>query len=181
MNNPTYQELLSYVDGMLDPERRREIEHLITLSSSLRKEIEIIAAMNTAIRQERVTVSHRFTDKVMSDVLPRSRETLWYRMVKNSSNVVALVIVISIIIFSLMYTSADTPASQSVYIRQLETLSSSYNQFAQEFTERLQQVLTPIGNASATSSGKLVALGTLIFFFYVVIDGALERRLRIRK
>ena len=181
MKNPTYQELISYVDGILDPVRRREIEKLIAHSSSLQKEIDILKAMHTVIRQDRVTVSHRFTDKVMNDVLPQGREALWYRLVKNSSNVFALVIVLSMIVFTLMVTSADAPSSQSLYARQLEAFSSSYNHFALEFTGRLKQVLKPIGNASETFSGKMVALGTLIFFFYVVIDGALERRLRIRK
>jgi hypothetical protein len=181
MKNPTYQELLSYVDGKLEPERRREIEDLIAQSSSLQKEIDILTAMNTVIRQHRLTVSNRFTDNVMNDVLPQTHEALWYRLVKNSSNVFALVVVITMIVFTLMVTSADAPASQSVYIRQLEAFSSSYNRFAQEFTGRLKLVLKPIGNASETSSGKLVVLGTLIFFFYVVIDGAMERKLRMRK
>jgi hypothetical protein len=181
MKNPTYQELISYVDGMLEQERHREIERLITLSPSLQKEIEILATMNTVIRQDRVTVSNRFTDNVMNEVLAHRHEALWYRMVKNSSKIFAMVIVMSMIVITLMYTSEEAPAAQSVYVRQMETLSLSFNRFAQEFTGVLKQVLKPIGNASETSSGKMVALGALIFFFYVVIDGALERRLRIRK
>ena len=84
MNNPTYQELISYVDGILEPERRREIEYLIAQSTSLKKEIDILTAMQTVVRQDRVPVSHRFTDKIMNDVLPQGREAFWYRFVKNS-------------------------------------------------------------------------------------------------
>lgn len=181
MKNPTYQELMQYVDGTLETERRHEMERVIARSSSLRKEIEILEAMKTAVMEDRVVAPRRFTEMVMSDIVPQRHEAWWYRIVRNSSNVFALIIVLTMIIFTLTQTSGGDHLSQSVYTRQWESLSPSYTQFAREFTGSMNRVLNPIGEASGTTAGKLVALGATIFFFYVFIDGVLQRRLRIRK
>lgn len=181
MKNPTYQELISYVDGVLEPERRREIEQCIARSASLKQEIVLLQAMQKAVQDERTVLSDRFTANVLGEALPRQRESLWYRAAKSSSNIVALAIVMSMIGFALVYSPDNASSSTTILSPQLETVRTSYQQAAVQLSQWMQKVLQPLGDASRTMSGKVVLFGSLVFFFYALIDGLVERRLRIRK
>ena len=105
MKNPTEQELMEYVDGTLFPPRFREVEMLAAKSKQIQSEIALLQAIRRSVRSEAAaTPSKHFTEQVMSELFPAKRDSLWYRIVKNSSNIFAMALVLSMVGIVLLST-----------------------------------------------------------------------------
>lgn len=181
MKNPTIQEIMEYVDGTLEPSRYREVENMIARSKSLQKEIQMITAMRAAVNRERIAPSGKFTSEIMNNILPQRRESIWFRLAKNSSNVFAMVVVLTLIAMALV---SSTPPS-SPTMNQLNTVfnsfSSSYNSTISQISSAVQEYTRPIDGAMKTTSGKMLVIGLFIFSLLVILDELFGKRMMLRK
>lgn len=181
MRPPTYHELLEYVDGTLEPSRYNELKQDIERSPQLQKEIELIGAMNAVVRHQPVNTSAHFTAALLREVLPPKHESLWFRIIKNSSNVFAMMMVLAMTGFTVMASSGNgtprtTPLSQG-----LDSFSVLYRSLVQQFSQILDRSMPPSLGTSESISLEVLFIGGLIFFFYAAVDDLLGRRFHVKK
>jgi hypothetical protein len=180
MKNPTLQELMEYVDGTLEPLRADAVKQMIAQSKHLQHELALLKAMEETVRRTRIAPSKNFTRNVMNEIRP-SQESFWYRLAKNSSNVFAMVIVlslISIVLFSSTGTERGTAGQlNSAYT----TMTSSYHSLYEELTTLIGQYSKPLDSAVKTTSGRMLFIGLFIFALYIIVDEVFVKRMVLRK
>jgi len=172
---PTHQELMEFVDGALLPHRQKEVEFLIKNSALLQKEIALLKAIKKVVQTEMtISPSRSFTNSVMKEILPAHKESFVFRLLKNSSNVFAMVLVLSLIAFILVSPSSSSttnPISQS-----LDSFSLLYGTIVKQLLNWTSQFSHPLNEAAKTSSGKLIFLALIIFSLFVVVDEIIKRK-----
>lgn len=181
MNPPTYKELLEFIDGTLEPSRYRELDRQISQSVQLQREIALLRKIEHSVRETRSVPNRHFTENVMSEITPTHHMSVWYRMAKNSSNVFALAVVLTMIGFALISTTGNSPSSLAPLVRVMDSAGSTYQSAAQAWTQWMKQAADPIGAAAKTGTGKILLIGSLIFLFYAAIDEMIGKRFTIRK
>ena len=174
-------ELMEYVDGTLEPSRYREVESMIARSKGLRKEIEMLKAIRGVVNRERLMPSRTFTSEIMNDITPRRQESFLFRVVKNSSNVFAMGVVLTLIAMALVSSSS----SSSPAVNQLNTVfnsfSDSYNSAFGQVSTFIQEYVRPIDGAMKTTSGKMLFIGLFIFSLLAILDELFGKRMMVRK
>lgn len=181
MKNPTLQELMEYVDGTLEPARMRDVERMVARSKHLRKEIELLTAMRTAVNRERIEPSGTFTSGIMKSILPHRHESFWFRLVKNSSNVFAMVVVLSLIGVVLVSSTAPSSSGANQLTTVFNSLSGSYNSTVSQISSFVQEYTRPFDGAMKTTSGKMLFIGLFIFSLLAILDEFFGKRMMIRK
>lgn len=171
MNNPTTQELMEYVDGTLLPQRYREIELLVSRSRHLQQEVSLLRAIRTTVQNDiTATPSKRFTSNVMKEVLPFRKESLWFHVLKNSSNIFAMVLVLSMIGIVLVSGVKSSGSTANPISKSIESYSTAYNSMLDTFSEWSKQYTKPVNQIAQTSSGKFFLIGLIAFFVFIVLD-----------
>ncbi len=177
MKNPTQQELMEFVDGVLPPPRRREIEQRLESSPRLRQEAALLRAMRNTVRNETIVrPSKHFTSSVLGEVLPQRNESLLYRLVKNSSNIFAMTLVLSLIGIVLAVNPSDGGSGTDIFSKSIGSYSAAYRSVADRFSLMSEQVIRPVGEASKTFSGKFLYVGIAAFILLIVADEVFGRR-----
>ena len=168
---PTHEELMEFVDGTLPSERQREIESLAEVSSSLQKEIALLRAIGRAVQTERTPLpSQHFTKNVMKEILPAQRESFMFRLLKNSSNVFAMILVLSLIGIVLFASPGSSTTAANPLSRQLDTFTTMYDAMTKYIAESTKHYTQPLNEASKTTSGKVFFIALVIFSLFVAID-----------
>ena len=171
MKNPTRQELMEFVDGVLTPQRKAEIEYLVRHSTALQNEISLLNAMKKAVQTElTISPSKNFTAEVMKELLPARQETIAYRLLKNSSNIFAMVLVLSLIGIVLLPSPTPSAGTANSLSRSLDSFSSFYDSAIRDLSEWTKQYSQPLGEASKTTSGKIAFIALAIFSLFIAID-----------
>ncbi|MBI2430022.1 MAG: hypothetical protein HYV29_14740 [Ignavibacteriales bacterium] len=181
MNDPTIQELMEYVDGTLEQSRYREVESMIARSKNLRKEIEMLGAMRTVVHSERFSPSKKFTAEIMNEIMPQQNESFWFRLVKNSSNVFAMGVVLTLIAIVLVSSSPSSSATANQLSTAFNTFSDGYNAAFSRIASFVQEYTRPIDGIMKTSFAKILFIGLFIFALYAVIDEIFGKRMMIRR
>ncbi|MEW5798205.1 MAG: hypothetical protein AB1728_04275 [Bacteroidota bacterium] len=181
MKNPTMQELMEYVDGVLEPSRHREIENMIAGSKSLQKEIRMLTAMRAVVNRERIAPPKKFTSEIMNDILPQRQESIWFRLAKNSSNVFAMVVVLTLIVMALVSSSPPSSSTMNQLNTVFNSFSSSFNSTFSQILSLVQEYTRPIDGAMKTILGKMLFIGLFIFSLLVILDELFGKRMMVRK
>ena len=181
MNNPTLQELMEYVDGTLEPSRYRDVESMIARSKNLQKEIAMLTAMRTVVRGERIAPSIKFTYEIMKEILPQQNESFWYRLVKNSSNIFAMAVVLTLIAIVLVSSSPASSSTADQISTAFHSFSDGYNAAFDRITSFVQEYTRPLDGIVKTASGKMLFIALFIFALYAVIDELFGKRMLIRR
>lgn len=181
MNNPTLQELMEYLDGTLEPSRYREVESMITRSRNLQKEIEMLTAARTVVRTERIAPSKKFTAEIMNEIMPQQHESLWFRLAKNSSNVFAMAVVLTLIAIVLVSSSPASSSTANQISAAFNSVSESYNSAFGRVALFVQEYARPFDVIVKTPSGKMLFIALFIFALYAVIDELFGKRMMIRR
>ena len=133
--------------------------------------------MKKTIQTETIILpSKNFTAEVMKEIFPAKQETMAYRLLKNSSNIFAMVLVLSligIVLFSSpnSSTSAAYPLSQSV-----DSFARFYDSATGYAIEWTKQYTQPLDKASRTTSGKIVFIALIIFSLFIVVDEIIGKK-----
>lgn len=176
MKTPTMQELIEYLDGTLHPSRYQELDIEISKSPRLQKEIALLKAMQKIVRNDTAaTPSRKFTAHVMKEILPLHQETYWMRILKNSSNLFAMALVLSMIGMVLVW-SPSSSSGNSLLSKSFESYSTTYNTTLDSFTAWTKQYMHPVNQAAKTSSGKFLFIGVFAFFIFVIVDEYFGKR-----
>jgi hypothetical protein len=177
MKNPTQQELMEYVDGTLVPQRFREIEILVSQSGHLQHEISLLKAMRRSVQQNMmVSPSKRFTANVMNELLPIKKETFWFQLAKNSSNLFAMILVLSMIGIVLSSGSGGTKNGSNFFTKGVESYSSAYNSVVESVSGWKKQYSQPVGELTKSPSGKFILIGLTAFFLFTIVDELIGKK-----
>lgn len=181
MKDPTIQELMEFVDGTLDSSRYREVEQSVVRSKNLQREVMILKQMRNAVFNQRVTPSKKFTAEIMNKIMPEREESFWFRIIKNSSNVFAMAVVLLMIGMVLFSTSSSTLPSSHQLSNTVNSFSNAYNSALTQASSFVQEYTSPVSSATKSSSGKMLLIGIFIFSLYIVFDEVIGKRMLIRK
>lgn len=174
---PAQQELMEFVDGTLPPDRFREVEQLVSQSRRLQSEVRLLQAMRRTVYEDRsVTVSKKFTAGVMSEVLPVRQDSLWLRLAKNSSNLFAMVLVLSMIGIVLVSGPGKTQNNSNIFSKTMESYTAAYESAQQNISGWTKQFIQPVDHATSTPSGKFLLIGLAAFIIVVIADEVLGKR-----
>ncbi len=171
------QELMEYLDGTLNPLRYREIEIMISRSSGLQKEMLLLKAIRTTVRNDIAAVpSKKFTPNVMKGILPVQQESFLFRLVKNSSNLFAMVLVLSMIGIVLVSNPSSSTGSTNALSKSIESYTTTYSSAIETISNWTKQYTHPVNQAVNTSSGKFLMIGLLTFFVFMIVDELFGKR-----
>lgn len=177
MKNPTQQELMEYVDGTLAPHRFLEIDQLVSTSRRLQNEVSLMQTMRKTLRNDLlISPSKTITAKVMAEILHGRQESLWLRLVKNSSNMFAMILVLSLIGIVLVSTPATPKSDTSIFTKSIESYSTAFHSVLESFSQWTKQYTQPVGEITKTSSGKFMLLGLMAFVIFIALDELLGKK-----
>lgn len=180
MKNPTAQELMEYVDGTLEPSRAQAVEQMITQSKRLQLEIMLLKRMEETIRHTQIVPSKNFTRNVMNEIQPY-QESFWFRMVNNSSNVFAMVIVLSLVGIVLFSSSGAENVTERQFGNIYNSITGGFHFVYHELTTFINQYSKPFEHAVKTTSGRILFIGLFIFALYIIVDEVFIKRVVLRK
>ncbi len=171
MTDPTQQELMDFVDGTLPPSRHREVSTMASNSRHLQLEISILRAVRKTIRHGDIhSPSKSFTPSVMRTILPPVRESLWLRLIKNSSNMFAMIMVLSIIVFAVSMNPEGGNSSSRFISSGIESFTS-YQTAASDYVSQWTKTATlPVQTMAKTTAAKILVIGMAAFFLFFVMD-----------
>lgn len=180
MKNPTHQELFEYVDGMLSEERRQEIERMASQYPALQKELESLRRLDTALKSDTIlepAPSH-FTADVMKEILPDKTESLLFSVLKNSSNVFAMGIVVGLIVISFAIVPDRSVASSSNIITQsMNAFTNIYQSAGNIFSQNAKEYVQPVNTFADKGMGKLMVIGLGVLFGFGLLDDFLRKKI----
>jgi hypothetical protein len=176
MKNPTMQELMEYLDGTLHPFRYHEIDVMISKSSSLQKELLLLKAIQKTVRNDTVVpASKNFITNVMKEILPVQQESFWFRLVKNSSNMFAMVLVLSMIGIVLVSTPSSWTGSTTTLSKSIESYNTAYNSALETISMWTKHYAQTV-NHITKSSGKFLYIGIATFFISMIVDSIFGKK-----
>lgn len=174
---PTQQELMEFVDGRLSPERFRDVERFIADSLRLQREVKLLQAMRRTVNE---TVIHlpgsSITTHVMSEILPHRQEALWMRIIKNSSNLFAMVLVLSMIGIVLVSGPGKGQNENNLFTKTIASYGTAYDAAVQTMKGWTKQYSQPVNQVVSLPFGKFIVIGLGVFLFIVVVDEFLGKR-----
>jgi hypothetical protein len=144
---------------------------MISKSSGLQKEILLLKAIQKTVRNDiAASPTRKFTVHVMNEILPVQQETFLLRAIKNSSNIFAMVLVLSMIGIALVSNPSSSTGSTSALSKKIESYSATYNTVIEAISNWIKQYTHPVNQAVNTTSGKFFIIGLFAFFVFTIID-----------
>ena len=181
MNNPTHQELFDYVDGTMPEERRREIDRMASQYPALQKEIESMKLLESVIQSDGIlerTSSH-FTADVMKEVLPAKKESLLFSVLKNSSNIFAMTIVVALIAISFtLVPDRPVTSSSNIIAQSMDAFTNLYQKAGNLFSQNTREYVQPVNTFADKGIGKLMFIGLGVLFGFGLLDDFLRKKLQ---
>lgn len=177
MKNPTHKELMEFVDGTLVPQRFREIDILISQSRHLQREVAMLREMRKVIHNgPAVSPSKKFTAGVMNEILPVQQASFWFRIAKNSSNLFAMILVLSLIGIVLVSGPAGQKNETNLLKKSFESYSSVYNSAVESMSGWTTRYAQPVGELTKSHSGKFMLIGIAAFFIVMAVDELIAKK-----
>jgi len=177
MKNPTQQELMEYVDGTLPPQRFLEIEQLVSQSRRLQNEVALMQTMQKTLQYDTIVYpSKKFMANVMNEITPGKQESLWFRLAKNSSNVFAMILVLSLIGIVLVSNPSGQKDEWNLLTKGVESYSTAFNTVSETVYHWTKQYSQPVEEIAKSSSGKFMLLGIMAFVIFIAVDELLGKK-----
>ncbi len=185
MNHLSIEQVFLYVDGALQSVERQQLEAHLSQCSHCRREIDLQKNLGrVAQKLPLVKPSTRFTERVMTSVLPKSQTTWVTKIINNLGNAFAMVFVLGVLGYVLFSPSlkSSTQSQQPTQLSEaLKTFSGLYEKFGKALTAQSAQLTKGVATSSSTEGTKilvftflcLVALGTLDKFI-------LQKKIRLK-
>lgn len=174
---PTQHELMEFVDGTLLPQRFQEIESMAAQSRTLQHEIAMVTAVRKAVRdQAAIPTSKKFTVNVMNEILPAREASLWFRLAKNSSNLFAMVLVLSMIGIVLVSGPGGSKNEAEQITKSVELYSTVYTSLVEGISDLTKQFSQPVAKVSKSPSGRFMIMGIAAFCLFLALDELLGKK-----
>lgn len=174
---PSQQELMEFIDGTLPAERSRELEQRIASSRRLQTEVRLLRAMHRAVQED---VPHRlsnaFTDSILQEIAPVRTGSLWIRLSENSSNLFAMVLVLSMIGIVVVSGPGKKQNESNLFTTAMESYSAVFDGLGEQISGWTKQAAQPMHQVTATSSGKFLFIGLTAFFLFIIVDEIVGKR-----
>lgn len=179
--SPTYRELMEFVDGTLPEKRHHEVGLLISQSPRLQKEVALLKSMDSTLRSDITeAASKNFTHDVMLEIHPLAFEPLWQRVLKNSSNIFAMVLVLTLIGIVFVSGPGSGLRDDNIIARSIDSYSAAYstttNAFSQWFQQMTQPVNQTINQTVTIIPGKSLLIGLAALFIFFIVDETLGKK-----
>lgn len=179
MKTPARKELYDYIDGTLTEERRIEIEILAAGNPKLKNEIRLLRQLHALLRSDEMLepVPGRFVRQTMSLILPPAKEPFFTVILKNSSNVFALIMVLSMIIISFQFfstSSARQPAG-TMY-ESVQLFESAYETASNYLSALTEEYVRPLNGTAAHGFGKFVFTGIAALLGLGLLDELIRKK-----
>ncbi len=173
---PTQQELMEYVDGALAPQRFLEIDQMLLNSVKLQREVTLLRMMRQSVARTIISPHRNFTDNVLAEVDPQSTTSFWYRMADNSSNIFAMVIVLSLIGMVILSVPGAAHTEKSIISKTMDSYSSVISSAIDGINNWTTQYAGPVQRMTETFSGKLMLIALGVFFLFAAVDEVIGKR-----
>ncbi len=174
--SPTQQELMEFVDGTLPPERFREIEHMAVTSAAVRREIALHRMMRKSVAGSVTAPGRNFTAGIMTEIVPQRKNSFWLRLAGNSSNIFAMVLVLSLIGIVLTSAPGTQNSGKGIITKTMESYTNAWSSVMDTVSGWGKQYSEPVQQISTTSSGKLMLLALSVFIIFAVLDELFGKR-----
>jgi hypothetical protein len=179
MKTPARNELYDYIDGTMTEERRIEIEALAAGNPKLRNEINLLRQLQTLLRSDEMLepVSSRFVRQTMGAILPPAKESFVNVVLKNSSNVFALIMVLSMMIIAFQFFSTPSPRHSSGTLHEsVQVFESAYETATNYLSSFTGEYLKPLDSAAANGFGKILFTGIAALLGLGLIDDLIRKK-----
>jgi hypothetical protein len=174
---PSRQELMEFIDGTLPAERSRELEQRIASSRSLQSEVRLLQALQRAVKEDvPFRLSSAFTESVLQRTAPARTDSLWIRLSENSSNLFAMVLVLSMIGIVIVSGPGKKQNDSNIFTTTMESYSALFDNIGQQVSGWTKQAAAPMHQVSATPSGKFLFIGLTAFFLFIIVDEIIGKR-----
>lgn len=178
MNHLTVQQILEYVDGtILNGERTQVVAHLESCPRC-RREVELQRALAKRAREVPLTrPSRRVVDRIMESILPATGNTLLRKVVNNLGNVLAMIVVLSIVVYAV-----STPpvwkgdAAPSVISETFKTYTGFYDQVSRYLTTESAKLQSKGSTPASHEGEKIIALTIVSLLALAALDKFVIRR-----
>lgn len=179
MKTPARKELYDYIDGTLTEERRIEIETLAAGNPQLEKEIQLLRRLHALLRSDEMLepVPNRFVRQTMSLILPPSKESFLDVVLKNSSNVFALIMVLSMMVIAFQFfstSSARQPAG--TLFESVQLFESAYETASNYLSLMTEEYMRPLNGTAAHGFGKFVFTGIAALLGLGLLDELIRKK-----
>jgi hypothetical protein len=187
MNHLSNNDIYSLIDGMmLNGERSRVLAHLEGCERC-RREIAFHRSATRAVRETPpVKLSSRFTERVMTMIVPRD-QAAWLRWtLNNAGNIFGMILVLTVIGYFLTTPTlfTDQPSGSSEKLTQtFQTYQGLYGQAKTFLTDQVNRLKPTPSTASAPTavSGKILAMIILSLLVLFGLDRFVFQRIsRVR-
>ncbi|MFZ4619298.1 MAG: hypothetical protein ACOYNS_01970 [Bacteroidota bacterium] len=173
---PTQQELMEYVDGTLDPQRFLEIDHICTNSRKLQREVALLRMMRLSVSRTIIPANRNFAADILSEVDPKRRTSFWYRMADNSSNIFAMVMVLSLVGMVILSVPGAAHTEKSAIAKTMDSYSSVISSTIDGVNNWTKHYAGPVHRINETFSGKLMLIAFGILFLFAAFDEVIGKR-----
>ena len=177
MTNPTRQELYDYCDDLLPDDRRKTIERLALQDKELAKAIALIQRIDSTMRSDKILehTSDRFTTDLMNEILPQ-HESILLRILKNSSNVFAMAVVLFLIVIAFMVIPGHTTASTSMLNQSLDSFTTIFQSSSKLYSQNMKEYVQPVFSFVSKGLGNIFILGLGVMLGLGFLDDLFRKK-----
>ena len=178
MNHLTVQQILEYVDGtILNGERTQVVAHLESCLRC-RREVDLQRALAKTSREAPLTnTSRRLLDRIMETVVPAKRNSLLRKIVNNIGNLLAMLVVLSVLVYALstpsVWKGSETP---SVITQTFKTYSALYDRVSRYLTTESAKLQSKGSAPRSRENDRVVVLTVVSLLALAALDRFVIRR-----
>jgi anti-sigma factor RsiW len=178
MKSPTHQELFDYTDGTLPDVRRDELEAMISKDPSLAREVEVLRSLRTAMTSGEMfeRTSKQFTGRVMDAVLPQRSESVSFKLVQNSGNILSMAVVLTLIVLAYRFIQPQSAPSSGILSESFNAFSNLYQNTVDAYTRYLSTALQPVTSKLPKGPGNFILIGIGVFLGLGLLDEFVRKR-----
>ncbi|MBI3586026.1 MAG: zf-HC2 domain-containing protein [Ignavibacteriales bacterium] len=185
MNHLSVEQVFRYVDGTVQSAERQQLEEHLSYCSRCRREIDLQKNLGrVAQKLPLVKPSARFTERVMTSVLPKSQPTWVTKIINNLGNMFAMILVLGVLGYVLFSPSLkiQTQSSQpSQYSEALKTFSGFYEKFSKAMTTQSAQLTKGVATNSSEGGTKILVFTLVCLIVLGTLDKfVLQKKIRLK-
>jgi hypothetical protein len=178
MNHLSIEQILEYVDGtILNGERTQVVAHLESCPRC-RREVELQRALAKSAREAPLTkASRKLVDRIMETILPGTGNRLLRKFVNNLGNLLAMIVVLSIVGYAVSTPSVwKGDAAPSVISETFKTYNGFYDQVSRFLATESAKLQTKGSTPASRDDGKIIALTIISLLALAALDKFVIRR-----
>ena len=178
MSHLTTSQILQIIDGTIANGVRTQLLAHLEACPRCRREVDFQRKLERVVRSAPLAQpSHKFTQDVIAQVVPRSRKSWSSKLIDNLSSVLAMGFVLTIVWYAAnVPVTASSTTQPSVFSEVIKTYVEYYSR-VREFVAKNQPGITAQpAKERSTNSGDVILLTVVSVLILVGIDRFVVRR-----